>query len=403
MYTSIKLGAAALLMVSGLAGVTAAQDALSDVSEPKVVVEPENATYPQQGADVPWPTKAWPELDGQSETRLRVEATLRSVFKADDDVEGPGLAAHEFFTGGRGIVVIHKGVLVGEAYREGFGPNSRFISWSQAKSITQSLVGIAVGKGLLDVDAPVGFSEWQGDARAEITLDDLLRMSSGLKFEEGAGGLDDNSQMMFGVGHKDQAAYAASLPLLHEPGTHWAYATGTTMMVSRAVRDAVAQEGEDPGDTYYSFIREALLDPLGMKSAVPEFDAAGTFLGGTLFYATTRDYARFGMLYLRDGIWEGTRILPGGWVDYTRSPTSSSKGDYGTHFWLGTVGEQANLDEAGLSLPDDMFQARGMGGQFIAIIPSRDVVIAYNGYSNAHGYWPIDLLFAQVLADLGEE
>lgn len=401
MYTSLKMGAAALLIVSGLNGVcAAAQEAEpKDVSEPKMAIEVENSVYPQQAADVSWPTNDWPELDAQSETRVKVEATLNSVFNED----GEALAAHEFFAGGRGIVVIHKGVLVGEAYRDGFGPDSRFISWSQAKSITQSLVGIAVGKGLLDVDAPVGFPEWQEDARAEITLDDLLRMSSGLKFEEGAGGLDDNSQMMFGVGYKDQAAYAASLPLLHEPGTHWAYATGTTMMVSRAVRDAVAQEVGDPGDTYYNFIHSELLDPLGMTSAVPEFDEAGTFLGGTLFYATTQDYARFGLLYLRDGVWDGTRILPEGWVDYTQSTTPQSNEDYGTHFWLGTVGEQVNLDEAGLTLPDDMFQARGMGGQFIAIIPSRDVVIAYNGYSNARGYWPIDLLFAQILADLGEE
>jgi CubicO group peptidase (beta-lactamase class C family) len=130
---------------------------------------------------------------------------------------------------------------------------------------------------------------------------------------------------------------------------------------------------------------------------VPEFDQTGTFLGGTFFYATTRDYARFGLLYLRDGIWDGRRILPKGWVDYSRSVTNGSNGEYGAHFWLGPIGGKKRLEEKSLSLPDDMFQARGMGGQFIAVFPSHDVVIAYNGYSDARDYGPVDELFARIL------
>ncbi|MBW2289674.1 MAG: serine hydrolase [Deltaproteobacteria bacterium] len=300
------------------------------------------------------------------------------------------------------MVVVHGGKLVAEAYREaeGYGPQSRFVSWSEAKSVTQALTGIAVRKNLLELHAPAPVTQWQGrdDPRAAITLDQLLRMSSGLEWEEGAGGLDDSSVMLFGSGRRDMAAFAADKPASHTPGEHWAYATGTTMIVSGLVRDAVG--GSE--DAYRAFIAGELLEPLGMTSAVAEFDPAGTFIGGTSFYASTRDYARFGLLYLRDGVWNGKRILPEGWSDYSRSVTPHSDGKYAVHFWLGPVGEAKALAAQGLALPDDMYQARGMGGQFIAIIPSRDVVIAYNGYSELEDYSPIDVYFAKILALLTE-
>lgn len=342
--------------------------------------------YPRQSDSVQWPGKAWPEADGSEPYgRGELEAEIRKIYGEN---MGP------FFEAARGVVVIHKGKLVAEAYRDGYNRSSRFVSWSQAKSITQALVGIAVREGLLEVTAPATVPEWAGDERAAITLEDLLRMSSGLKFEEGAGGLDDNSQMLFGDGRTDVGTFAINQPLIHEPGKHWGYATGTSMVVSRIVRDAVVGNG----DNYYDFIHRELIGPLGMTSAVPEMDKSGTFLGGTSFYATTRDYARFGLLYLRDGMWNGQRILPEGWVDFSRSETPNSGGNYGVHFWLNPLGGEQALAEKGLSLPDDMFQARGMGGQFIAIFPSRDVVIAYNGFVVGNvPYSPIDGLFARLL------
>jgi len=204
--------------------------------------------------------------------------------------------------------------------------------------------------------------------------------------------------MLFGSGRKDMAAFAASKPLIHPPGAHWAYATGTTMIVSALVRDAVG--GSEAA--YRAFMDDELLGPLGMTSAVAEFDPAGTFIGGVAFYATARDYARLGLLYLRDGMWRERRILPDGWSDYSRAATAHSDGKYGAHFWLGPVGEAEDLAAQRLALPDDMYQARGMGGQFIAIVPSRDVVIAYNGYSDLEDYAAIDAYFARILALLGE-
>ena len=341
-----------------------------------------------------WPTDAWPRADGSEPYRPEAIGRFLKTAFADD--------APEFFQGARGVVVIHGGKLVAEAYREvdGYGPQSRFVSWSEAKSVTQALSGIAVRKGLLELHAAAPVPQWQAgdDPRAAITLDQLLRMSSGLEWEEGAGGLDDSSVMLFGSGRRDMAAFAAGKPLLHAPGDHWAYATGTTMIVSGLLRGAVGGTEQ----AYRAFIADELLEPLGMRSAVAEFDPAGTFVGGTSFYASTRDYARFGLLYLRDGVWNGRRILPEGWCDYSRSVTPHSDGKYGAHFWLGPVGEADVLAAQGLALPDDMYQARGMGGQFIAIIPSRDVVIAYNGYSEVQDYAPIDVYFAKILALLAE-
>jgi CubicO group peptidase (beta-lactamase class C family) len=342
-----------------------------------------------------WPTDAWPRPDGSE--AYRPEEIRRFLETAFSD-EAP-----EFFRGARGVVVVHAGKLVAEAYREaeGYGPDSRFVSWSEAKSVTQALAGIAVRKGLVDLAAPAAVAQWRqpGDPRAAITLDQLLRMSSGLAWDEGAGGTDDSSTMLFGSGRNDMAAFAADMPLEHPPGEHWAYATGTTMIVSGLVRDAVG--GDEAA--YRAFLDGELLGPLGMQSAVAEFDPAGSFIGGTSFYASARDYARFGLLYLRDGVWRGRRILPEGWTDYSRSLTPGSEGKYGAHFWLGTVGSGEDLAAAGLALPDDMYQARGMGGQFLAIVPSRDVVIAYNGYSDLTDYAPIDLYFARILALLAEK
>lgn len=341
-----------------------------------------------------WPTHVWSRADASAPYRPEdIERLLKSAFSDD---------APEFFRGARGIVVIHGGKLVAEAYREadGYGPQSRFVSWSEAKSVTQALVGVSVRENLLELHAPAPVPQWQGpeDPRAAITLDQLLRMSSGLEFVEGAGGTTDASVMLYGSGRRDMAAFAADKPLLHSPGSHWAYSTGTTMIVSGLVRDAVG--GTE--DAYRAFIASELFEPLGMTSAVAEFDPAGSFIGGTSLYASTRDYARFGLLYLRDGMWREKRILPEGWSDYSRSVTPHSDGKYGAHFWLGPVGKAADLAAQGLALPDDMYQARGMGGQFIAIIPSRDVVIAYNGYSELHDYAPIDLFFARILALMDE-
>jgi CubicO group peptidase (beta-lactamase class C family) len=239
-----------------------------------------------------------------------------------------------------------------------------------AKSITHALAGLVVGDGRLDIQAPADVPEWRapGDPRAAVTLDQLLRMSAGLAFTEAyvPGAPSDVIEMLFGAGQRDVAAFAAAFPLAHPPGSHFSYSSGATNIVSRALARAL----EAHGPAFEAFMRERLFAPIGMTSAAPRFDEAGTFIGSSFCFATARDFARFGLLYLRDGQWDGRRLLPAGWVDYARTPTHQQAecvdGPYGAHWWLGLAGPGS-------------FSANGYEGQYTVICPDRDLVIVRNG------------------------
>jgi CubicO group peptidase (beta-lactamase class C family) len=263
---------------------------------------------------------------------------------------------------------VHRGRLVFERYAEGRGAADTFPSWSMAKSMLHAVVGILVGDGRLDVRAPAPLAAWrrEGDPRGAITLEQLLRMVDGLDFVElyEPTGYSDVVAMIFGAGKEDVAAYAIARPLLHPAGTYWSYSSGTSNVVARIAGDAV---GGGP-EAMLAFLRERLFGPIGMASAKPRFDAAGTFIGSSFVFATAHDFARFGLLYLRDGTWDGARLLPRGWVDHARSETPASIGRYGAHWWLA-------LDGSGI------FTANGFQGQYIAIDPARDLVVVRLGVS----------------------
>jgi CubicO group peptidase (beta-lactamase class C family) len=268
------------------------------------------------------------------------------------------------------LVIVQAGRLVLERYGADREAEDACRSWSMAKSITHALAGILVGDGRLDIFAPADVPEWRaaGDPRAAITLDQLLRMSSGLDFVEAysPGAPSDVIEMLFGAGATDVAAFAAASPLAHPPGTFFNYSSGTTNIVSRCLARAIAAQGPEFG----AFMRERLFAPIGMKSAIPRFDQAGTFIGSSFCFATARDFARFGLLYLRDGLWEGARLLPAGWADYARTPTFQQpdcvEGPYGAHWWLELAGPGS-------------FSANGYEGQHIVICPDRDLIIVRNG------------------------
>jgi CubicO group peptidase (beta-lactamase class C family) len=191
------------------------------------------------------------------------------------------------------------------------------------------------------------------------------------------------------------AAYAAGKPLDDPPGARWQYSSGTTVILARAMREVIGDDG-----AYRQFPRRALFDPLGMSSAVIETDAAGTFVGSSLMYATARDWARFGMLFLRDGVWDGERILPDGWVEYTRTPAPADPARrYGAHFWLDVPDGYRAM---GAAIPRDAFHAAGHQGQFVTIVPSRDVVIVRLGGTRHHDAWDQSAFVHDVLASLQE-
>ncbi len=326
------------------------------------------APLPDQPADLFWPTADWPTGDLPPETdKKRLMKLMDHAFAAQAPADLGETHA---------VVVIKGGKLVHEQYWTGFGPEVTCPSWSKGKSITHALVGILAGDGKMDIHAPADIPEWRdpADPRHAITLDQLLRMSSGLAFREDyvPDHPSDVIEMLWGAGKEDTAHFAASFPLEHEPGTYWSYASGTTNIVSRAAARAANLSGAE----FESFMRRRLFDPLGMTSAEPKFDPAGTFIGSSFCFCTPRDFARFGLLYLRDGVWEGRRLLPEGWVDYARTPTwqqpGAEEGPYGAHWWLGIAGPAS-------------FSANGYEGQYTVVVPELDMVVV------RHGKTPLDM------------
>jgi len=293
----------------------------------------------------------------------------------------------------RAVVVIQHGAIVAERYADGVGPETPFIGWSMTKSVMNALLGIAVGKGLLQVDDPAPLHAWQlsGDPRSRITISDLLHMSSGLRFEERDGDpSSDVLRMLFR--EPDMAAFASSKPLTASPGSHWQYSSGTTVILSRVLREVLGDSA------YWRFPNTVLFEPLGMTHTLLETDASGTFVASSYMYATAREWGRFGRLYLQDGVWQGRRILPAGWVDYSRTPARAAPGGiYGAHFWLSTPSEYRGPPA---SLPAGIFQAVGHEGQFVTIVPSRDVVIVRLGRTRRASAWSHDRFVAAVLAAL---
>ena len=318
-------------------------------------------SLPAQPAAVPWPTGAWPE--GDLPTGMAKPPLAKLL--ADAFLEASSEALGETHA----LVIVQGGKLILERYAEGYGPDATYPSWSMAKSMTQALAGMLVMDGGLDVHAPADVPEWRGagDPRGALTLDLLLRMSSGLAFVEdySPSNPSDVIAMLFGEGQDDVAHFAADKPLAHEPGTFWSYSSGTTNIVSRCLSRAIDAYGPD----FEAFMRARLFGPLGMTSATPKFDPAGTFIGSSFCFCTAQDFARFGTLFLRDGIWEDRRLLPEGWVDYARTETwqqPNDDGPYGAHWWLDTGGPGS-------------FAAHGFGGQYIVVVPDLDMVVVRCG------------------------
>jgi CubicO group peptidase (beta-lactamase class C family) len=345
---------------------------------------------PAQPKGVPFPTKQWargPLPDGTKEAELAsaVENAIAGRTKALGQT--------------RAVVIVQGGKVVLERYATGWGAESTHVSWSVAKSITSALVGIAVRDKVLSVDDPVDNPAWKvrrGDLRAKITFRHTLGLSDGLRWRETdvASIVDsDAAKMLFGEGRNDPVKWAAERPLEHRAGTSWRYSTGSFALAAAGIAQRLPPaKKNDLGNriAMREFMRQELFVPLGMTSAAPEFDAAGNFYGGSLVYATALDYARFGLLYLRDGKWDGKQILPPGWVDFSRTPTSATNVDaYGHGWWLSNqqAGKGGFLGSTPLLTkgPFDSFEAQGRFGQIIAVVPSKDLVVVRLGQTE--GAW----------------
>jgi len=317
---------------------------------------------PPHPSGVPWPTDEWPT--GAPPAAL--EALVDELF-ADEERYGTTYAV-AVVQGGRLLLERHGGALPHfDRPPEPVEPHTPLLSWSMAKSVLHAGVGVLVGEGRLQLDAPAGVPGWDDD-RAAITLDHLLQMRDGLAWTEDYvdAGISDVIEMLFGSGQPDVAAYAEARPLLHSPGSVFNYSSGTSNIVAAILGRAVGS-----GEQVRRFFLDRVLEPIGMRSADPRIDDAGTFVGSSYVYATAQDWARFGTLYLRDGMWDATRILPEGWVDHARTVRSVDPTDgdlYGAHWWI----DHLDTDRG-------TFRASGYEGQMVAICPPLDAIVVRLG------------------------
>jgi CubicO group peptidase (beta-lactamase class C family) len=285
------------------------------------------------------------------------------------------------------FMVLHKGLPVAEAYKPQFNNETRFLSWSMAKSFTNAMVGILVKEGKLDIYKPTGLAEWQADERSKITLNDLMQMQSGLKWNENYGNKSDVTVMLHC--ESNMSKYAYSKPFEVAAGTKWYYSSGTTNIVSWLIRKQF-----DNDSAYYSFANTQLFNKIGIPDVIMESDPSGNRIGSSYLYATARDYARFGLLYMNDGVFNGERILPEGWVKYSTTAASASNGEYGAFFWL-------NKSKKYPSAPEDMYSCEGHDGQFIYILPDQELVVVVLGYSpRSKGGIDCDRLLKDIIGTL---
>jgi CubicO group peptidase (beta-lactamase class C family) len=338
------------------------------------------------------PPGAWPLGSGDvaSPPPPAISAAIDRAFAEPPDA-GDGRARHT-----TAIVVAHDGELIAERYARGYGPDVPMLSWSMAKSVTAALVAIEIGDGRLALHEPAPVPEWSSpdDPRHAITLDQLLRMSSGLAFGEHFGPTDDLPRMLFEYG--DTGAYAAKKKLAAPPDTVWSYSSGTANIVARILREL---HGNDLA-ALVRFSRERLFDAADMTSAFFEPDASGSFIGSSFAFMTARDWARFGELHRNDGVWFGHRLLPEGWVKYVTTPTPHAPdGQYGAHFWLNAGDPKDPSKRPWPKLPTDTFAACGHSGQYVFVVPSAKLVVVRLGLSLPDdGHEGAEQLVAEVIA-----
>jgi CubicO group peptidase (beta-lactamase class C family) len=284
----------------------------------------------------------------------------------------------------RALLVLQGGKIVAQRYAAPYDAKTRFMGWSLAKCVTGVLTGLLVADGRLRLDEPAPIKTWQrpGDARGEITLRQLLQMRSGLRHSEGGDPryAADTNRMLFLDGRDDMAAYAEAQPLEAEPGATWKYSTATSVILADAAAGALT-ESRDPRlrrEAVGEYLRTRLFEPLGMHSAQPEFDAAGTMIGGSMIQATTRDWSRFGEFLRNGGAIVGAQILPRGWTEFMTTPSPRNPG-YGAQIWLNRP--QPNGHEVLFpgAAPASMFACIGHLGQYIIVSPSQRLTVVRLG------------------------
>ena len=311
-----------------------------------------------------WRT-AWPDGDRLKDTifpeidTLQLKKVINSAFGTPDEDKRWTAA----------VVVLYKGELVAEKYSKEMGitADTRIWGWSMTKSIMNAVAGVLSKQGKLNINATAPVSQWLKDQRRDITINDLMHMSSGLKWDEDYGDVSPVTNMLYRTADCYKAAI--DVPYRVKPGTEWKYSSGTSNILSGIFRTLIGKD-----QNYLEFPYHEIFNKIGISSMILETDASGNFVGSSYSNATARDWARFGMLYYNDGVWKGDTILPKGWVTYSRTPATASKGEYGAQFWL-------NRSKKLPDVPEDLFFCDGHRGQRVFILPSRDLIVVRLGFS----------------------
>jgi len=268
----------------------------------------------------------------------------------------------------RAVLVVHKNQIIAEQYGKGFTKNSRILGWSMTKSIMSTVVGIMQTQGKINVFDKAPISEWQNDDRKEITINNLLQMNSGLKWNENYNEISDVTKMLFL--EKDMTKIQAEKQLVGKPNGTWNYSSGTSNLLSGIIKNTFKNHQD-----YLNYWYAEFIDKIGMNSMVIETDMTGNFVSSSYAWATPRDWARFGLLYLNKGNWRGEQLFNPSWIDYITTPTKGSDGTYGGHFWLNAEGQFSDV-------PKNMFYADGYQGQFVFVFPDQDLVVVRMGLAH---------------------
>jgi CubicO group peptidase (beta-lactamase class C family) len=311
---------------------------------------------------------SWPSGDKISDS---IPQNINKVLlhQAIDNVMNATLDGKPCYT--RSVLIIYDGKIIGEQYANGYDKNTVMLGWSMSKSLTGAMIGILVKKGKLNPDAPAPVPEWKNTDREKITLKQLLQQTSGLDFKEIYTSPSEVTNMLFKYG--DMAAFTASLPLSHEPGTVFNYSSGNSNILSRIIRQTVGEK------EYHAFPYLSLFYKINSYSFVLEPDASGTYIGSSYSYATARDFGRFGLLYYSNGMWNDEQILSPDWVKESVKPSlADPQKHYGYQFWLNGLSEDLSKRKFP-DVPSDLFYADGFGGQAVYIIPSKKLVVVRLG------------------------
>lgn len=267
----------------------------------------------------------------------------------------------------RTVLVAYKNHIIGERYLEGFTKDTPMLGWSMTKSVLATLYGILKYKGKINVDSyrPLKNDIQAENQKADITINHLLRMQSGLAWDENYFEISDVTKMLFLS--SDMTLGQRQNKVIAKPTEVWNYSSGTSNLLSGILREQFNTHQE-----YLDFPYTSLIDKIGMHSMLIETDLTGNFVGSSYAWATTRDWAKFGILYLNKGVWNGERLFADNWVDYVTKPTEHSNGTYGAHFWLNAEGKYPDV-------PKDLYSANGFQGQYVFVIPSKDLVVVRTG------------------------